>query len=294
MVARSIVHFIIASYAEVNAVLRVLSMNHQFSLNVGAVRQFIRDRAAHFAGRGALLVVAALTLAACGRGGQNAEWTPVPTWTPTVVGANPQPAPGDGQAVAQVQQLPTVDPAQAQAQALAMPPTDTPTPVPPTATNTPPPTNTPLPTDTPTPEPTATPTDTPTPTPTPTPSFSFDLETAEKFPTDSLAPNVVRVYLYAYSPAELGLPGYSLRVQHNGNVLPVSERSTAGVPDQTRQEPSAHTRFTNMSVIFVEPQAGEWVLELLDGEGVAVGPPVTFNLTADEDTRELYLRYKRK
>lgn len=268
--------------------LRVLFMNQQIGWDRSAIRRLLGARFSKLLRGIALLALVALSLTACGRGGQDAEWTPVPTWTPTAVGANPQ-AGSETQPVEQVQQLPTVDPAQAQAQA---PPT--PTPVPPTATSTPPPTNTPLPTDTPTPEPTATPTETSTPEPTPTPSFSFDLEAAEKFPTDALAPNVVRAYLYAYSPAEFGLPGYSLRVQHNGNVLPVAERTTAGVPDQTRQEPSAYTRFTNMSVIFVEPQAGEWVLELLDGEGVVVGPPVTFNLTADEDTRELYLRYKRK
>jgi len=266
-------------------------MNQQFEMNVSAVQPaYSVDRYVRM-GRFVLLVAVALSLSACGfRGRSEAEWTPVPTWTPTAIGANPQPA--AAQPVAQVEQIATLDPAQAQA--IAPPPPATATPVPPTATNTPPPTNTPLPTETPTPEPTATPTETPTPSPTPTPSFSFNLETAEKFPTDSLAPNVVRVYLYAYSADGLGLPGHSLRVQHNGNVLPVAERSIAGVPGQTRQEPGPYTRFTNMSVIFVEPQAGEWVFELLDGEGVAVGPPVTFNLTADEDTREIYLRYKHK
>jgi len=173
---------------------------------------------------------------------------------------------------------------------VAAPPTDTATPAPPT----PEPTATTPPVDTPTPEPTLTPTpaDTPTPEPTPTPTFRFVLEAAEKFPADALAPNVVRLYLYVYSPVEFGLAGYSLQVLHNGTALAVDETSLAGVPEQTRPGPSPYTRFTNMSVIFVEPQAGRWDVQLIDADRVPVGPPVTFELTADEVTRELYVRYR--
>jgi hypothetical protein len=171
-----------------------------------------------------------------------------------------------------------------------------PTPVPPTSTDTATPaptaTATPLPTDTPTP--TLTPTTTPTPEPTATPSYTFDLQTAEKFPTEALAPNVVRIYLYVYAPSEFGLPGYSLRVNHNGAELPVDERSAGGIPSQTRPEPGPYTRFTNMNVIFVESQAGEWVVQLVDANGVPAGPSANFQLTADEVTRELYVRYQRK
>jgi hypothetical protein len=154
------------------------------------------------------------------------------------------------------------------------------------------PTETPTSADTPTPVPTDTPTATPLPTPTPTPEFAFALESAEKFPTDSLAPNVVRIYLYVYSPTELGLGGYSLQVVHNGVPLTVDEVSTAGAPDVTRTDPSPYTRFANMSVVFAEPQAGRWEIQLLDPEGGVAGPPVVFDLTADEITRELYLRYR--
>ncbi len=168
---------------------------------------------------------------------------------------------------------------------VTIPPTDTPLP---TATFTP------LPTDTPTPIPTDTPTPEPSPTPTPTPSYTFDLEVAEKHPTESLAPNVVRIYLYVYSNEAFALEGYSLRVTHNGAVLPVEQLSEGGLPDVTRADPGPYSRFTNLDVIFVEPQAGTWVVQLVDQAGTPLGPPATFELTADEETRELYVRYRQQ
>jgi hypothetical protein len=120
------------------------------------------------------------------------------------------------------------------------------------------------------------------------------LETAEKFPTGSLAPNVVRIFLYVYSSSEFALGGYSLQVVHNGIPLLVDELSGAGLPEVTRNDPSPFTRFANMDVLFVEAQAGRWDLQLVDGERQPVGPLVTFELTADELTRELYVRYKQR
>jgi hypothetical protein len=120
----------------------------------------------------------------------------------------------------------------------------------------------------------------------------FELETAEKHPTDSLASNVVRVFAYVYSAQEPALEGYTLRVTHNGAELPVDQASRGGLPDLTRTEPGPFTRFTNLDLIFVEAQAGTWVVQLLDGDGVPVGPPATFELSADEETRELYVRYR--
>lgn len=215
-------------------------------------------------------------LAGCSFGQAAPTRTPFPTWTPTPVGQQPA-AP-----VAEATSAPTATPLPPPAAA----PTDTPTSAPPT----PAPTDTPA--DTPTPEPTATPVDTPTPEPTATAVFSFTLEAAEKFPTDSLAANVVRIYLYVYSPTTYGLPGYTLQVTHNGVPLTVDEVSSGGVPEQTRAEPGPYTRFANMSVVFVEPQAGRWDIQLLDPARAPVGPPVTFELTADERTRELYVRYR--
>jgi hypothetical protein len=102
----------------------------------------------------------------------------------------------------------------------------------------------------------------------------------------------VRIYLYAYSETQFSLPGYSLSVTHNGARLPVDQVTRAGIPDQTRADPSPYTRFTNMNVIFVEAQAGDWVVQLLDRSGTPAGPAATFQLTATEDTRELYVRYR--
>jgi hypothetical protein len=210
----------------------------------------------------------------------------------TPIGAAP--APGETVAVAV---------APTEAVVIAMPTaTLTVTPVPPT------PTPTALPTETPTPEPTATttptptieptatatPQDTPTPQPTATPAFTYVLELAEKHPTDSLAPNVVRFFLFVADRDGFGVAGLSLRVLHNGAELPVDKVSSGGLPGLTRGEPSPYTRFTNMNVIFVEAQAGTWQAQLIDSNGVPVGPPAQFELTADEVTRELYVRYHAK
>lgn len=222
-----------------------------------------------------------LILSACG-GGENPTRTPVPTFTHTPIGAAVAPE-GTTEAPAAptntlVVTMPTA--------------TFTVTPVPPT------PTPTPQPTETPTPEPTATntpttePTAVPTPTPIATVGFAFDLELAEKHPTSSLAPNVVRIFLFVADEDGFALPDYSLRVLHNGAELAVDKLSTGGLPGLTRGEPSPYTRFTNMNVIFVEAQAGTWVAQLIDSNGNPVGPPAEFQLDADEDTRELYVRYQ--
>jgi len=231
------------------------------------------------------LMLATIFLAAsgCSFDRTSATRTPFPTWTPSPVGQQAADA-------APVGEDPTPTPAP-----VVQLPTDTPVAPPPT-----PEPETPLPTDTTAPEvappeaPTEVPTATLAPEPTATAAFAFTLEAAEKFPTDSLAANVVRIYLYAYEPTTLGLPGYTLQVLHNGAALTVDEESTAGAPEQTRTVPSPYTRFTNMSVVFVEPQAGRWEIQLVDSSRAPVGPLVAFDLTADEVTRELYVRYRQE
>jgi hypothetical protein len=247
-----------------------------------------------------LLLGAMLWLSGCGGGEPPPTRTPVPTWTPTPLAAAGGAPPADQAA----QPVPTsasneigaqvVDPAVVAA-AIA---TETPTPLP-TDTPTPIPTATPLPTDTPTvtptPPPTETPTPAPTPTPSPTPDYPFTLEVAEKFPTESLAQNVVRIYAYIYAPGELGLEGYTLSVLHQGTPLVVEDVSTGGLPGVTQEDPnSPYSRFTNLSVIFVEPQAGDWLVQLIDPQGVPAGPEALFTLTEEEITRELYVRYVRE
>ncbi len=245
-----------------------------------------------------VLCFAVLALAACGGGNETPTRTPVPTWTPTPLAAAAPAQPGEEQNAASTPGLgaQVVDAAQVAAVIATEtptlpPPTDTPAPTAtPVPTETPLPTDTPVATDTPTPVPTETP-----PPPTPAPAvFPFELEAAEKFPTVSLAPNVVRIYGYVFSPAALGLPGYTLQVLHNGTPLIVAENSTAGLPTVTRTEPGPYSRFTNLSVVFVEPQAGEWRVQLLDPQGIPAGPEAIFNLTADEVTREIYVRYRQK
>lgn len=231
-------------------------------------------------------IVALLFLSACGGGDEAPTRTPVPTWTPTVG------APAEPQAEQPVVEQPTLAPVEPADTPVPQEPVvmEEPTPVPavPTDTSVPP---TPEP-PTNTPEPTVPPTDTPTPAPTPTPNYAFVLETAEKIPTESLAANVVRIWVYVYSPSNFGLPGYSIRVTHNGAPLTVEEVSEEGVPGKTRASDGPWTRFTNLSVILVESQAGLWEVQLVDAEGIPAGPAAQFELSADEVTRELYLRYR--
>ncbi len=221
-------------------------------------------------------VLLGLLLSGCSFGQAEPTRTPVPTWTPTPIGQAPQAQVPTTQAPAAVPATPT----------LAPPPvSDTPV----IEATTPAPTDTPAATQTPVP--TDTPAATPTLEPTATPAFVFTLEAAEKFPTDSLAADVVRIYLYVYSPATYGLAGYTLQVRHDDEPLAVDEVSIGGIPIQTRNEPGPYTRFANMTVVFVEPQAGRWEIQLIDEASTPVGPPAIFDLTAEERTRELYVRY---
>jgi hypothetical protein len=219
-------------------------------------------------------------------GGAEPTRTPIPTFTPTPIlvvipagseasGAEPQ--------VAEIPATPQTLPQQQPQPA---------------------PTNTPFPTDTPTPEPSPTPTVTPTSTPLPTatvtptstptppPAYDFELEDAEKFPTQGLAEDVVRIWLYVYAPGNFGLGDYGMRITNNGVRLESESLSKAGLPQVTRKGPGPYTRFTNLNVIIVEAQAGDWEIQLVDENDRPVGPPAEFTLTPDEETREFYVRYR--
>lgn len=149
---------------------------------------------------------------------------------------------------------------------------------------------TPPPAPTPTPAP-PTPTPAPAqPTPTPAPAYSFDLILAEQFPE----PNVVRIWLYVFSDSELALGGYSLKVTQNGVEHPINAQSHGGQPDQTWPVQSPRTRFANMKVELNVPPGGTWVLQLVDGAGNPVGPPAEFQLSNNDQEREMYVRYKRR
>jgi hypothetical protein len=102
------------------------------------------------------------------------------------------------------------------------------------------------------------------------------------------------VFLYVYAEDAGGLGGYSVQVTHNGAPLAVDRVSESGLPKLTRGEPSEYTRFTNMNVIFVEAQAGTWTVQLVDPNSSPIGPAAQFELTGDEITRELYVRYRRE
>lgn len=252
-----------------------------------------------------LLIFISVILTGCFSGGRSAPTrTPFPTWTPTP--SDGAAAPPDNQVQAQVQTESSLAVAAAPADADSAPAENAPAAVeaaPAPAVEQPPaeapapatPIPVEEPTETPVPEPTEAPTEAPTNTPTPAgPQYEFELEEAEKFPTDSLAENVVRVFLYVYGGGQFALPGYSLVVAHNDASLPVDATSTGGLPDVTRDEPGKYTRFTNMNAIFIEPQGGTWAIQLVDDLGVAVGPPAFIELAPDDNARELYIRYRLK
>jgi len=126
------------------------------------------------------------------------------------------------------------------------------------------------------------------------PDFAFDLESSERFPAQSPKANRVRIYVYVYSLAEFALPGYSVRVWHNGVLLPSYTLSTGGLPEQTRPEPSLYTRLANLQVEFTQRPGGIWEVQLVNAAGTPVGPPATFTLAEGDPNRELYVRYRKR
>ena len=126
--------------------------------------------------------------------------------------------------------------------------------------------------------------------PPPPPAFGFELQNAEQFPENKL----VRVFLYVFD-SDQALGGYSVRVTKDGGELSVSASSAQGQPGLTWPIADSRQRFQNMKVEFpgIQP-AGTWVVQLVDGGGSPAGPPATFNLSANDPSQELYVRYKKQ
>jgi hypothetical protein len=133
------------------------------------------------------------------------------------------------------------------------------------------------------------PADTPAPTEPPAPAFPFNLVAQEQFPESN---NLVRIFLYV-SQGDQVLPGYSLRVVKDGAEQAVSAVSSESA-GFTWPVPDPRQRFQNMKVEFPNVQAaGAWEIQLIDGSKTPVGPPATFNLSATDTNRELYVRYEK-
>lgn len=122
------------------------------------------------------------------------------------------------------------------------------------------------------------------------PAASFILETQEQFPETSH----VRIFLYAYT-GQSAVEGYSLRVTKDGQEMPVDGQSFGGQPAFTWPFADARQRFQNFKVEYPDVDAaGQWILQLVDSNGTPVGPPATFNLSANDPQQELYVRYERQ
>jgi len=123
----------------------------------------------------------------------------------------------------------------------------------------------------------------------PAPAFEFNLATQERFPENN---NLVRVFLYV-SQGDTAVPGYSLRVVHDGVEMPVSATS-ADAAGMTWPTASPRQRFQNMKVEFPGVNAaGTWEIQLIDGGKAPAGPVATFTLAATDTDRELYVRYEK-
>ena len=123
----------------------------------------------------------------------------------------------------------------------------------------------------------------------PAPAFEFALATQERFPESN---DLVRVFLYV-SQGDNAVPGYSLRVVHDGVEMPVTATS-ADQAGMTWPTASPRQRFQNMKVEFPGvSSAGTWEIQLLDGGKAPAGPVATFTLAATDTDRELYVRYEK-
>lgn len=126
--------------------------------------------------------------------------------------------------------------------------------------------------------------------PAPAPVAQFDMIRQEQFAEAT----IVRVFLYV-TDGTTGLEGYSARIAKDGRVLDVDAASFGGQPAFTWPFQDARQRHQNFKMEFPgEAAAGEWTVQLVNADGVDVGPLARFNLSADDAQRELYVRYERR
>lgn len=124
----------------------------------------------------------------------------------------------------------------------------------------------------------------------PPPQYEFMLAEQAQF-EERITP---RIFLYVDDGDE-GLDGYTLRVRKDGYLLPVTQRSAAGLPGYTWPLPNERQRYTNLKVEFptMNP-AGVWEVQLVDTNGQAIGPVATFYLQPNEPKQEMYVNYRKQ
>lgn len=122
-----------------------------------------------------------------------------------------------------------------------------------------------------------------------TSAFSFTISEQTRF-AEQLTP---RLFLFVHA-GEAGLADYRVRVRKDGQTLTVTPATNAGIPSYTWPTPDSRQRYANLKVEFptVTP-AGLWEIELLDPQGVAVAPPVRFQLAPNDPKLEMYVDYQR-
>ncbi len=102
----------------------------------------------------------------------------------------------------------------------------------------------------------------------------------------------LRLFLFAHVGEE-GVADYQVRVHKDGQRLTVGQRTYPGIPSYTWPTPHSRQRYANLKVEFpgLSP-AGLWTIELLDPQGVVVGPAVHFQIAPGDPNLELYVDYQ--
>ncbi|MEZ4618555.1 MAG: hypothetical protein R2867_23985 [Caldilineaceae bacterium] len=78
--------------------------------------------------------------------------------------------------------------------------------------------------------------------------------------------------------------------RQDGVELPITKQTHAGRPDFTWPLPSDRQRLTNLKLEFPNITAtGVWEMQLIDGDGRAVGPVARFVFALNEPNQEMYV-----